>query len=1620
MAEPYDLGSVEPIDLGQVDKLPSYTPSPISLDEAEASSPSASAAAPLPLGDDSLPVPIDLGLGEPLDYTPQETAGNVLQSLGLGLKAGFMDGIVAAQTKMVAEGVEEVADGYDPLASQGIAFDEAGDIILGPGKGNLLLDGLGLIAQYAGLREEVQGAAQGLRNVATGISEQADRDREQASRGGFENEVATAVGQSLGFGAPAAAAAVATGGRSAAAMLGSLGYFTYADGYTKAREKGLSEKGAQLYGATQALIETATEAVPLKALFKDGKFVKRVANYIAKDVPGELAATTLQSITDWYALNPEMTGAEFKKQLAESLVLTAVSAPIAGALQGGGLGLLRRISEKKVAGTVAEEIVDEPPQTEVEEDLAKLREAVGEIFWHGTNTTFTEFDPARIGTGEGRADEGVGVYLTGSPESAQNYAEAQADRTGGLPTTLEVGLPKDINLFDLTEVIPEEVAEGLAKRQAERSGDPDDFEELYEMLANMAPFELLQEMRNDPGTAMQITEDLKSLGFDGLRYGSDSLDAAPGTTNVVIFDSSKPKILSAVQANPTDERLRVLQNRIEQEDVPGQFDVTESPDLDGNPDVINVTIKDPLFGPVGTLRARANPSRPGSLMVQNTSLDEDARGQGLGQRMYMRAVEEARRLGFTEITSDSDPSEDAQRVWRALGAELVEKAGRADPMFRLDVTKPVMTRRERLQAEMAELRKRKVAEATEELAAEDPAEKGRQAVADLISSIVDDPKVAEASKAELDYFGRISDLFITNTWMGEINGHIPGVREFGEHIREWWTTKNSWSVRANDRVQEWNKKVEWKNRKAFDDFLFTVSRYNDENGVPMPREEMLGELESRNLPPELLDLAEGMWEDFRAALAPLEEAAMTAAERSGNPQAIAETRQKFNALRVRQYLPHSRFGKYTVVGKARSKEGKLEIEGEDMTGRTNVFFEAFESKREAKAAADKLRKKYGSKVDFQTREMDDTVRQFQGLPPELLTILQSQLDLTQQQQQDLRTLALQLGPAQRVSNRMLQRARVPGFSRDGRRVYADYFQRISNHIARIMHNDQLREDIKMMEESLALIANQDATARTGIIRWHKDMVDYLNNPGNEWAWARSAAFTWHLGFNVKSAAINLTQLPLVTLPYLQARHGNADAARAMGKSMAIERAVWRQGRDYTNPDHRRLIDELTMRGIVDESQASELAALTEGNTLWGDTPGGEAVGRGIRRVGEASSFLFTAAEKFNRRITAVAAYDLARKQGLDHDSAVDEAHRAVEITQAEYARFNRPRAMRGKLGVPLVFMQYVTHMLWFMRHDEAGMRYLAMLMFAAGAMGLPFAENLKELMNLGVNAIKKQVSPGGKPFDAEQELREFITALNDAAGSGEWLIPDAELVMKGIGGGFTPFDVSGSLSMGNILPFEGMNLQGYRPGSSFIGDAAEQAAGAAVAIPISIANAIGGNSPDLWKRTEGALPAAARNLSRAARFVARGREVQTDGTTTLVEFDPTNWTHLVEVAGQAAGFPIRRVNEARESRFRAKQAVEYYNGRRSLLMHGYYYGWERKDTAYVSRMREKIRDYNSTVPFSALKISGEDLKRSLKSRARNEALVERGIGSSPRYQRLYKETLDAFGDPIPADTEAAQ
>ena len=196
---------------------------------------------------------------------------------------------------------------------------------------------------------------------------------------------AYSAAQSIIQQAPALTAGVLA--RSPTIPLASMGVQSYGEQYGKVRARGGSAAEAALSGVPTAAVEVATEFLPMGfVVSKFGKTgaKKFVAELLAKEVPGELAATMAQDAIDTAIANPDATWEEYWRSRPEALSQTLISTIVQSGVLGGVskvASLPGEIRAKREAARTA--TAETPPALETpltpDVPLSSFEQAVAEI-----------------------------------------------------------------------------------------------------------------------------------------------------------------------------------------------------------------------------------------------------------------------------------------------------------------------------------------------------------------------------------------------------------------------------------------------------------------------------------------------------------------------------------------------------------------------------------------------------------------------------------------------------------------------------------------------------------------------------------------------------------------------------------------------------------------------------------------------------------------------------------------------------------------------------------------------------------------------------------------------------------------------------------------------------------------------------------------------------------------------------------------------------------------------------------------------------------------------------------------------------------------------------------------
>lgn len=736
------------------------------------------------------------------------------------------------------------------------------------------------------------------------------------------------------------------------------------------------------------------------------------------------------------------------------------------------------------------------------------------------------------------------------------------------------------------------------------------------------------------------------------------------------------------------------------------------------------------------------------------------------------------------------------------------------------------------------------------------------------------------------------------------------------------------------------------------------------------------------------------------------------------------------ALLKRPYFPMTRYGKWTLTVRS---------------GRNLVHFETFEHKNDMRRANKRALARWpqGSGFSVQMGEMNEEAAGLMGIPPQMLDMMGKTLNLSAAQKDALEQLKFQLNPAQSFSKRFLHRSEVPGFSEDAQRNYAHYMFHHAKHYTRVKYEGSLREQVKAVRDARWLRGN-DATKLLGIGNYMVDHLDEFLNPKADAASLRSAIAVWYLGFSPQSAVLNMTQLGFATAPYLASKFSDVKALRVMHGvvgAMVKERVVSAKNAFSANPtpvmsqEEMSAIGEAVTEGILDESQAAQLASLAEGTNLLGNVPGTPTRRQWMQFTGLAM-LMFQQTEKFNRHVTFRSAWRLAKQNpqqrwvqdlqgkhqlqlqrllglGWTQENALAflAGKEAVQSTQYEYAKYARPRFMRGRAGVVFMFYLFTQNMLFMLWNNPGTIpRYMLLMMLMGGMMGLPGLEDADDI----VKAIAARFD---KDWDIQKSVRKTVTEIMDSTWAADMVLRGiareslgipALLDLAGISW-FPKIDMSKQISMGRVLPMSPAPL--INPGTSVeraLTDALVENAGAAFGVGFNLWNAMS-DPYTPWsdfKTWERAMPKSARNAFQAWRVYAEGMERDRTGAT-VTTFDRDDPSQVAEVIALALGFKPTELNRAWDFRIQQLETQKFWEIRREMVIGQKTRAVQRKDKDASAAATAAIKRYNEQAPPS-LRISSESLRESVETRIRKAKKRSLGIPVTRKDISVLRETQEMF------------
>lgn len=658
------------------------------------------------------------------------------------------------------------------------------------------------------------------------------------------------------------------------------------------------------------------------------------------------------------------------------------------------------------------------------------------------------------------------------------------------------------------------------------------------------------------------------------------------------------------------------------------------------------------------------------------------------------------------------------------------------------------------------------------------------------------------------------------------------------------------------------------------------------------------------------------------------------------------------------YAPLMRFGKWTVTAQEIDPQTGA-VERDDNGSPATVYFGKFDTESEAMAALDRMKEKYKDRNDIRIEsgiDSEDSHQLYAGISPETVALFGEAIGAG-----DVANKYYQIALSERSAlKRRLERKGTPGYSEDLPRV-------LSNFITSNGRFSAQRYYLRDLNESIRTIPQNKGDVKDEAIQ----LKQFIVNPGDPAAPLSTVMFAWFLGGSVAAAMVNMTQPVMMTGPYLS-RFGMKSATSELTK--AIPYAMGKK--EITDKSLKDALQRASREGVVDAQEIFHLysiGAQSIASGLIGTLARIPGAGKAIKAGNDNArarinafltlwSSMFSLAEKFNRKLTFIAAWNMAKEKG--NANPYDFAVRAVNETQGIYNKVNRPNWARNPAGrtiltfkqFSLMYVEMLSRM-WKRGGPEgkrAALIMLGVLMLAAGEEGLPFAQDLDDL----IDTI-------GQLFGLDTNMRRnkreaAYQILGDKLG---------DMFMYGISSQM-PLDVSGRLGLGNFIPGTGLLKKSdeqmrTRNAIELLGPAA----GMGSQLGDAYDAATEGNS---GKALQNLAPKAIKDILAAEEMVRKGHSSDFKGRKVVD-------VGLSDAAIKASGFNPTKIANVHRKTMPLQQDISLQKITETSIANQWARGIMEDDKAMIDEAKQRQDDWNKKNPRIPIAINGNQIRDRVRS-----------------------------------------
>jgi len=688
---------------------------------------------------------------------------------------------------------------------------------------------------------------------------------------------------------------------------------------------------------------------------------------------------------------------------------------------------------------------------------------------------------------------------------------------------------------------------------------------------------------------------------------------------------------------------------------------------------------------------------------------------------------------------------------------------------------------------------------------------------------------------------------------------------------------------------------------------------------------------------------------------------------------LTKMRIAFEASRVDgPYFPLSRFGRYFVTVR-------------DVDGSVLSF-----SRRERAADRDRLAKEMGAAypaAKIETGVMENASELRQAMDPRVIAEIEAIVGGAGLNSTTMTTVLDQIWqrylatmPDLSTRKRFIHRKGTAGFASDALRAFSSHMFHAAHQMGRLKYGMELQELTNQASDQAR--KSDDVSRGMTLANELKLRHQWVMNPtGGRFAQTMtSTAFVWYLGATPAAAIVNMTQTPMLGIPVLAARFGSFTKAAGAILKASYDSVAGRGSVTRANlkVDERAALEKFYETGLIDRTQSHDIAGVGETGVDYSPLRA---------RVMAVISWAFHRTEVWNREVTALAAYRMAKAAGQNDATAIDTAHDLTWKTHFDYSNASRPRLMQNDFAkVAMVFRSYNLNMLYRLFRDihqsfkgetaQARREARYQLAGVTGMMALLAGVTGTFGFNMAMALAGALLGDDDDPMDFEQHFRKSVLDILGPELGG--------VVLNGAPGHYAGIDLTNRIGMPDLwFRSPSRDLQGKDEFDYWV----MNSLGASVSM-------LG----DAWRGYQMVMDGnAARGIETVApkfvRDVMKSYRYLNEGVVNLRGDSVVDAEHVDawDAIAQAVGFTPAMVAETYERNNALVNAEKRVKDRRRQAVNAFALATRMRDDAGRADAMEAIKRFNATPAGRTMKITPETLRQSLKVRQRNATKREDGV-----------------------------